>query len=63
MQYKCVVVTTKESCGSETFINHEVEKTCNTMASEGYVLVNFWESQVARCGGKKFAICLVFVRP
>jgi hypothetical protein len=63
MQYKCVVVTAKDACASSTFINDEVEQTCNSMASQGYVLVNFWESQVQACGGKKHAICLIFVRP
>ena len=63
MQYRVVVVSPKESCGSSTFINDEVEKACNSMADQGYVLVNFWESRVAVCGGSKHAICLIFVRP
>lgn len=63
MNYKVVVVTTKDSCCSETFMNDEVERTCNAMASQGYVLVNLWESNVKTCGASKHAICLVFARP
>lgn len=63
MEYKVVVVTSKEAGCSQTPINAEVEQTCNSMASQGFVLVNFWESHVQICGGQKFAICLVFVRP
>jgi hypothetical protein len=63
MQYKCVVVTAQQSCGKISAINNEVEGTCNSMASQGYVLVNFWESHVNTCGGPQHAICLVFVRP
>lgn len=63
MEYRVVVVTTKDSCCSSTFLNHEVEETCNRMAAQGFVLVNLWESKVQVCGGAKQAICLIFVRP
>ena len=63
MHYKVIVVTPKESCCSRTFMNDEVEETCNSMSAKGYVLVNFWESTVPSCGGPKHAICLIFVRP
>lgn len=63
MQYRVIVVTTKDSCCSATFLNEEVEQTCNQMAAQGFVLVNLWESRVAGCGGPKQAICLIFVRP
>ena len=63
MHYQVVVVTTRESCCSETFMNNEVEQTCNTMANQGYVLVNLWEGNVRTCGGSKHAICLIFARP
>ena len=63
MQYKVVVVTTKESCCSQTFLSDEVEHTCNTMANQGYVLVNLWESSVRKCCDSKRALCLIFARP
>lgn len=63
MHYRVIVVSTKDSCCSSTFINDEVEQSCNSMAQQGYVLVTFWESHVQQCGGGKKAICLIFVRP
>lgn len=63
MRYRVVVVTTKDSCCSPTYMNQEVEQTCNQMAAQGFVLVNLWESRVQVCGGSKHALCLIFVRP
>jgi len=63
MQYRVIIVSPQKSCCSSTFINDEVEKACNSMADQGYVLVNFWESRVTDCGGSTHAICLIFVRP
>lgn len=63
MQYRVIVVTTKDACCSSTFINDEVERNCNAMAAQGFVLVNLWHSNVQVCGGAKQAICLIFVRP
>jgi hypothetical protein len=63
MQYRVVVVTTKKSLCSETFMNEELEKTCNSMGGQGYVLVHMYDSHVRTCGGAEHAKCLVFAKP
>lgn len=63
MQYKVLVVTTQNSCCSGTFMNQEIETACNSMASQGFVLVNLYESEVQVCFERKRAMTLIFVRP
>lgn len=63
MQYRVVVVTTKDSCCSSTFMNQEIESSCNAMAAQGFVLVNMYECHVQKCCERKHAMALIFVRP
>jgi predicted Zn finger-like uncharacterized protein len=66
--YKVVVVTTGQAgcCRSVQSLDVEVEKACNFMAAQGYVLVTAYPENITVCAGcsndTKRASFLVFAR-
>jgi hypothetical protein len=69
MNYRVVVVTTGNAgcCSQPPPLNAEVEKACNHMATQGYVLVSAYPENVNVCAGcsnqTKRASFLIFARP
>jgi len=53
MRYSVLVVTTGESgcCQPAPSLNIEVEKACNKMAAQGWVLVAAYPEDVSVCEG------------